>query len=126
MKLKNSTILRLVNSGLLNTTEHDIPVGHAVYAMKFRKAIQKAIKELAEQETEIRKEKDEKRLEELLAAWRNEETEIGEVKRMPLESYLLLSAENRKTPFFNGKETLFFDTFRINEEILAGVLYDED
>ena len=132
MKLKNSIILRLVNAGLLNTTEHDIPVGHAVYAMRFRKLIGKAIKDLAEQETELTKDiEDEAKKAELLKALHDEETEIGEVKRMPLESYLQLSAENRHTPVQvpgpDGKmQTVFIDTFRACEDILEGVLYDNE
>ena len=132
MKLKNETILRLVNAGLLNTTEHDVPVGHAVYAMKFRKNIGKAIKELAEQEVELTKDvEDEAKKAELLKALHAEETEIGEVKKMTLESYLILSAENRRTPVKvpgpDGETTtIYVDTFRVCEDILDGVLYDNE
>lgn len=133
MKLKNSDILRIVNAGLLNTTEHDLPAGHAVYAFKFRRAIKKALGELADQETDLAKnEADEAKRRELVNALHAEETELGEIKRMPLESYMILAAENRRTPVHKvgtgGKpgRTDYIDTFRVLEELLEGVLYDNN
>jgi hypothetical protein len=133
MKLKNSDILWLVNTGLLNTTEHDLPAGHAVYAFKFRRAIKKALGELADQEAELAKnEADEAKRRELVKALHDQETEIGEVKRMPLESYMILAAENRQTPVYkvgtdgNPVVSDYFDTFRVLEDFLAGILYDNN
>ncbi len=133
MKLKNSDILRLVNCGLLNTTEHDVPAGQAVYAFKFRRAVGKALGELAEQETELTKGvKDEAKREELIRALHAEETDLGEIKQMDLESFLILAAENRRTPVHkvgaNGApgSTSYVDTFRVCEDLLAGVLYNNE
>lgn len=48
MKLKNSTILALVQLGIQGTTEHDVPVKDAYKAYAFRHAIEKANKDLDE------------------------------------------------------------------------------
>ena len=46
MKLKNSTILALVQLGIQGTTEHDVPVKDAYKAYAFRHAVEKANKDL--------------------------------------------------------------------------------
>ena len=53
MKLKNTTILSLVNMGLLNTTEHDVAAEDAYKSYKFRKAIEKASKVIDEKRAEL-------------------------------------------------------------------------
>jgi hypothetical protein len=46
MKLKNNIIISLVNLGISDTTEHDVPVKDAYKAYAFRHAIEKANKDL--------------------------------------------------------------------------------
>lgn len=53
MKLQNNKILTLVNLGLLQTTEHDVPAEDAYKSYKFRKAIEKANKAIEEKRQEL-------------------------------------------------------------------------
>lgn len=46
--IKNSLIAALIQNGLLQTTEHDVPVADAYKAFKFRSAVEKANKEIEE------------------------------------------------------------------------------
>lgn len=48
MKLKNNIIVSLMNMGISDTTEHDVPVKDAYKAYAFRHAIEKAHKDLDE------------------------------------------------------------------------------
>lgn len=48
--LKNSTIIGLINCGLLSTTEHDVPVKDAYKAYAFRHAVEKANKAIEEKQ----------------------------------------------------------------------------
>lgn len=56
MKIKNSLIQALVENGISNTTNHEVPVKDAYKAFKFRDAVVKAAKELAEKRDGIVKE----------------------------------------------------------------------
>ena len=53
MKLKNTTILALINQGLQSTTEHDVPVKDAYKAIRFRAAVDKANKDIGEKRNEL-------------------------------------------------------------------------
>ena len=55
MKLKNNEIIALVNAGLLNTTEHDVPAADAYKSYKFRKAVDKAFNAIVEKDRELPK-----------------------------------------------------------------------
>ena len=142
MKLKNSDILALVSAGLLNTTEHDVPVADAYKAAKFRREIGKALRALNDQERQLAKDAgavlDEKGLVDkektpqenadrffsLQAELMKDVTEV-EVTPMPYESFHALAKENRatlvRTP---GGAHVTHDTFRETEVLLEGVLYE--
>lgn len=146
MKLKNSEIVALVNLGLLNTTEHDVPAADAYKAYKFRKAVEKACRAIAEKEDGLRatagiepdkkptKEQEEK-LSELRVALYNDEAELeGNIVPMSWEGFHALACENRKvavqvpsgTVTDGGAQeftTQFVDVFRACEGILEGVLF---
>lgn len=145
MKLKNNIIIALVNAGLLNTTEHDVPAADAYKAYKFRKAIEKAINAIVEKEKELPKtagvegntptEAQTKKVEELRAALYADETELeGNIVPMSWEGYHALSNENRRVAVQlpNGEKnengspkfvTRFVDVFRACEGMLEGVLF---
>ena len=48
MKIKNTVIVSLINLGISETTEHDVPVKDAYKAYAFRHAIEKSHKEFEE------------------------------------------------------------------------------
>lgn len=142
MKMKNSYILALVRAGLLNTTEHDVPVADAYKAAKFRRAIGKALRGLNDQERQLAKDagaildekglvdmtktkqEDAERFFSLQAELMKDETEV-EVIPMPYESFHALAKENRATPVRTpGGAHVTHDTFRETEALLEGVLYE--
>jgi hypothetical protein len=146
MKLKNDSIISLVNAGLLNTTEHDVPAADAYKAYKFRKAVEKAFNAIAEKDQELPKtagvengkaptKEQTKKIIELRTALYNDETELdGNIAPMSWEGFHALATENKRTetqlqtnesnedgsPKF---VTRFVDTFRACESILEGVLF---
>ncbi|MBR3467080.1 MAG: hypothetical protein IKH15_07685 [Bacteroidales bacterium] len=139
MKLKNQLIIALGNSGLANTTEHDVPAADAYKAYKFRKAVIKAYQELAEKEKDFPKdagveegkkpsEEQNKRISALRAEMLKDESEIGDIKKMSFESYHILSKENKAVPvqFQLGDKVVNrnIDVFRAFEEELEGVLWE--
>lgn len=145
MKLKNSTIIALCNAGILNTTEHDVPVKDAYKAFRFRKSLQKILDDLLEREKDLRRtagidpnnpdaatEEQNKRFEELRNEFLKEEVEI-DTKTMSYESYHILSKENRQVSIQfpittkEGKQTtktIFMDPYRDCEDLLEGVLWE--
>lgn len=139
MKLKNQLIIALGNSGLSNTTEHDVPAADAYKAYKFRKAVIKAYQELAEKEKDFSKdagveegkeptEEQTKRISELRAEMLKDESEVGDIKKMSFESYHILAKENKAVPvpFQLGDKVVNrnIDVFRAFEEELEGVLWE--
>lgn len=124
--MKNSLIIALVNTGLLNTTEHDVPAADAYKASKFRREVRKAYNALAERENELTTEagEDKERLAELRKAMLEDETEVSAVP-MSYESYHALAKENRAVRMFgpDGKFVGMFDPFRAFEEDLEGILW---
>lgn len=134
MKLKNNIIISLVNAGLLNTTEHDVPAADAYKVYKFRKAVGKALDDIAEKERGLEAEEDEEKREALRQELFNDESDLGDIKSISFESYHILSNENKKTAVripTDEKETdgtpkytqVSFDTYRLCEDILDGVLF---
>lgn len=146
MKLKNNEIIALVNAGLLNTTEHDVPAADAYKSYKFRKAVEKAFNAIAEKDRELTKtagvedgkeptEEQTKKIAELRVALYNDETELeGNIVPMSWEGFHALANENKRTaiqmPTGEKNEdgapkfaTQFVDTFRACEGILDGVLF---
>lgn len=127
MKLKNSLIIQLVNTGLPNTTEHDVPARDAYKASKFRREVVKAYQDLAKREEELKAEagEDEERLKALREEMLNDETEIS-VTPMPYESFHALAKENRAVRMFgqDGKLIGIFDPFRAFETDLEGILWE--
>lgn len=146
MKLKNNEIIVLVNAGLLNTTEHDVPAADAYKSYKFRKAVEKAFNAIAEKDRELPKtagvedgkeptEEQTKKIIELRTALYNDETELeGNIVPMSWEGFHALANENKRTaiqiPTGEKNEdgspkfaTQFVDTFRACEGILDGVLF---
>lgn len=138
MKVAISTIIALVNNGLLNTTEHDVPVADAYKASKFRRELKKAFDEVVEREkalaetagldlNEMDKASEEAKTKfaELRAEMFKDEIEMA-VKPMPYESFHALAKENRQTPIqvpgAEGK-TFTVDPFRNCEDILEGLLW---
>lgn len=126
MKIKNSLIIALCNTGLLNTTEHDVPAKDAYKASKFRREVGKAIQDIAKREEELKAEagEDKERLDALRREMLADETEIS-VTPMPYESYHALAKENRAVRVFDaeGKLLGIFDPFRAFENDLEGVLW---
>lgn len=145
MKLKNNEIIALVNAGLLNTTEHDVPAADAYKSYKFRKAVEKAFNAIAEKDRELPKtagvedgkeptEEQTKKIIELRTALYNDETELeGNVVPMSWEGFHALANENKRTAIQvpaglreDGSTkfiTQFVDTFRACEGILEGILF---
>lgn len=149
MKLKNNIIISLVNAGLLNTTEHDVPAADAYKSYKFRKAVEKAFNAIAEKDRELPKtagvedgkeatEEQNKKIAELRVALYNDETELdGNIVPMGWEGYHALSNENKRTavqvPTGEKNEdgspkfvTQYSDVFRVCENLLEGVLFKEE
>lgn len=141
MRIKNNLIIALGNSGLLSTTEHDVPAKDAYKVYKFRKAIGKAYNELAEKEKDLPRlagveegkdptEEQRQRINELRAEMLNDETDLGDIKTMGFESYHILAGENKRTavqiPFGDKFRTDFVDVFRVFQEELEGVLWEEN
>lgn len=139
MTLKNHIIIALVNSGLLSTTEHDVPAKDAYKAYKFRKAIGKAFNELLEKEKDFPKlagvedgkeptEEQAKRITELRVEMLNDESDLGDIKTMGYESYHILANENRRTtvPIQDGDKVVnrIVDIFQAFQEALEGVLWE--
>lgn len=144
MKLKNSTIITLCNAGILNTTEHDVPVKDAYKAFAFRKSLQKSLGVIIEKEKDLRvaagidpknpdaaTEEQRKRFEELYGEFLNDETEV-KASVMSYESYHALANENKQVKIQipvqtkEGKpvtKTIFADPFRDCEDLLEGVLW---
>ena len=138
MKVAISTVIALVNNGLLNTTEHDVPVADAYKASKFRRELKKAFDEIVEREkalaetagidiNEMDKASDEAKakFQDLRAEMFKDEIELN-VKPMPYESFHALAKENRQTPIqLPGAEgkTITVDPFRNCEDILEGILW---
>lgn len=148
MKLKNNEIIALVNAGLLNTTEHDVPAADAYKSYKFRKAVDKAFNAIAEKDRDLPKtagveggkeptEEQTKKIIELRTALYNDETELeGNIVPMSWEGFHALANENKRTaiqmPTGEKNEdgspkfvTQFVDVFRVCEGILDGVLFKE-
>lgn len=145
MKLKNNEIIALVNAGLLNTTEHDVPAADAYKSYKFRKAVEKAFNAIAEKDRELPKtagvedgkeptEEQTKKIVELRVALYNDETELeGNIVPMSWEGFHALANENKRTAIQvpaglreDGSTkfiTQFVDTFRACEGILEGILF---
>lgn len=145
MKLKNNEIIALVNAGLLNTTEHDVPAADAYKSYKFRKAVEKAFNAIAEKDRELPKtagvedgkeltEEQTKKIIELRTALYNDETELeGNIVPMSWEGFHALANENKRTAIQvpaglreDGSTkfiTQFVDTFRACEGILEGILF---
>lgn len=145
MKLKNNEIIALVNAGLLNTTEHDVPAADAYKSYKFRKAVEKAFNAIAEKDRELPKtagvedgkeptEEQTKKIIELRVALYNDETELeGNIVPMSWEGFHALANENKRTAIQvpaglreDGSTkfiTQFVDTFRACEGILEGILF---
>lgn len=146
MKLKNNEIIAMVNAGLLNTTEHDVPAADAYKSYKFRKAVEKAFNAIAEKDRDLPKtagvedgkeptEEQTKKIIELRIALYNDETELeGNVVPMSWEGFHALANENKRTaiqiPTGEKNEdgspkfaTQFVDTFRACEDILDGILF---
>jgi len=146
MELEISKIIQLVNLGVLNTTEHDVPVEDAYKASKFRRALKKASDEVIEREKALAKEagiedygkgseapeEARKRFAELKAELYKDSIDLPGIKPMSYASFHALSKENRDVPIQvpaldkDGKETLAtinVDVFRNCEEILEGVLW---
>jgi len=145
MKIKTNVLITLANSGLLFATEHDIPAADAYKASKFRREVEKKIKDLAEREKELYKdagiedpeaenvEQDKvMRFNKLRAEFLNDEVEIADIKPMSYDSYHALAKENRKVAIqvpkidSDGKqsmETVYADPYRACEDILEGILW---
>ena len=146
MKLKNNEIIAMVNAGMLNTTEHDVPAADAYKSYKFRKAVEKAFNAIAEKDRDLPKtagvedgkeptEEQTKKIIELRIALYNDETELeGNVVPMSWEGFHALANENKRTaiqiPTGEKNEdgspkfaTQFVDTFRACEDILDGILF---
>ena len=148
MKLKNNEIIALVNAGLLNTTEHDVPAADAYKSYKFRKAVEKAFNAIAEKDRELPKtagvevgkeptEEQTKKIVELRVALYNDETELeGNIVPMSWEGFHALANENKRTAIQvpaglreDGSTkfiTQFVDTFRACEGILEGILFEAE
>ena len=146
MKLKNTTIIALVNNGLLNTTEHDVPAADAYKAYKFRRAVEKAFNAIAEKDKElpaaagVEKDKEPtgeqaKRIAELRTELYNDESDLGDnIIPMSWESFHVLANENKRVmmqvptgetddkgqPRFMPRQV---DVFRACEGLLEGVLF---
>ena len=146
MKVKNETLIRLSNSGILSTTEHDVPVADAYKASKFRRELQRVIKDLADKEKEIYKDagiedpakfndadKDkQERWKALHDEFLKDESEM-DVKVMSYESFHALAKENRQTPMQvpakdkEGKDTtqiIYTDPYRACEDLLENLLWE--
>ncbi len=146
MELEINKIIQLVNSGVLNTTEHDVPVEDAYKASKFRRELKAALEEVAEREKVLAKEAGiadlqkfseapedaRKRFLELRAELYKDSIDLPGIKPMSYASFHALAKENRsipaQVPAFDkdGKETIAtikVDVFRNCEDILEGVLW---
>ena len=145
MELENSIVIRLVNSGILNTTEHDVPAEDAYKSYKFRKSLEKAFKEIAEKDKELPKtagveegkeptREQEKKIIELREALYNDKSDLGNIIPLSWASYHSLANENKKVAVqipINEKDengnpkfvTQFIDVFRACEDLLDGVLF---
>ena len=119
MKLKNSLIKSLSESGLENTTDHELSAAHAYKVFRFRDEIAKAYKDIEEKRVKLVKdtlgedyeekrknatEEDAKELDDKLAKFAelynelmNDESELN-IKAIPFEEYHALARENRNTP----------------------------
>lgn len=144
MKLKNYNIINLINNGLLQTTEHDVPAEDAYKSYKFRKAVKKAYEAIAEKEKELAQtagveegkeatEEQLKRIGELRVELYNDESEL-DVIPMSWAGFHALANENKKTPVRipTGEKdendnpkfiTQNIDIFRAFEDVLEGVLF---
>lgn len=140
MKVEIVKILTLINNGVLNTTEHDVPAADAYKASKFRRELKKAFDEIVEKEkalaetagidlnkTDEATEEQKNRFAELRAEMLKDEMELN-VKPMPYESFHALAKENRQVPVqlpgADGKSvTINVDPFRNCEDILEGILW---
>ena len=139
MKIRNYQIINLVNNGLLNTTEHEVPAADAYKAYKFRKSVRKAFDAIAEKDKELpatvgieegkeATQEQMKRLAELRVALYNDESELEGIAPMSWEAYHLLAKENKETKYQapageNEVETRTIDFFRVFEDVLDGVLF---
>lgn len=119
MKLKNSLIKSLSESGLENTTDHELSAAHAYKVFRFRDEVAKAYKDIEEKRVKLvkdtvgedyeekrknateeeKKELDDKltKFAELYNELMNDESELN-IKTIPFEEYHLLARENRNTP----------------------------
>lgn len=142
MKVGIATIVALVNNGLLNTTEHDVPVADAYKASKFRRELKKAFDEVVEREKALaetagldlngmdkasEEAKAKAKFQDLRAEMFKDEIELN-VKPMPYGSFHALAKENRQTPVqipgADGKSvTINVDPFRNCEDLLEGLLW---
>ena len=119
MKLKNQLIKALSESGLENTTDHELSAAHAYKVFRFRDEVAKAYKDIEEKRIKLVKdtlgedyeekrknatEEEAKALDEKLAKFAelynelmNDETELN-IKTIPFEEYHALAKENKQTP----------------------------
>ena len=119
MKLKNQLIKNLSESGLENTTDHELSAAHAYKVFRFRDEIAKAYKDIEEKRVKLVKdtlgedyeekrknatEEEAKELDAKLAKFAElynelmaDETELN-IKTIPFEEYHLLARENKATP----------------------------
>ena len=146
MELEISKIVQLVDCGILNTTEHDVPSADAYKASKFRRGIKNALEEVIERERALAKEvgiedvsklseapeEKRKRYNELRAELYKDKIDIPGIKAMSYESFHALAKENRRVPIQvpaldkDGKQTMAtinVDTFRNCEDFLEGILW---
>ena len=125
MKLSNALIIRLGNLGLANTHEHDLKVDAAYPVFRFRRDAMRVYRELAEHQAALRKEagEDKAKFDELNAAFLKDTSEVYATP-IGVQDFLLLSAENRRTPV-PGKDT-FVDFFHTFENDLEGILWADE
>lgn len=125
MKLSNALIIRMGNLGLANTHEHDLGGDAAYRAFRFRRDAMRVYRDLADHQAALRAEAgdDKAKFDELNAAFLKD---VSEVYATPIsvQDFLLLSAENRRTPV-PGKDT-FVDFFHAFENDLEGILWADE
>ena len=119
MKLKNQLIKALSESGLENTTDHELSAANAYKVIRFRDEVAKAYKDIEEKRVKLVKEnlgedfeeksktaegKEKEELDKKLVRFSqlynelmNDETELN-IKTIPFEEYHALAKENKQTP----------------------------
>jgi hypothetical protein len=146
--MKNYIINNLINAGILDVTSHTLDSAHAYKVFRFKKAIDKAMKSIVEQDGALVAEagiKDAKafdarykelsngepcdelkemeakyeKLAELRKNFWNDDTPI-EPKTMPWDAYHQLADENKAVIGLDGKP---HDVFTIFAGVLEGILW---